>query len=185
ISQLESQYRVRTLTEDVNDIDEEINLPIKSIQELEEYEEKLKNKTFLAKMQVDTVAKTAKAKNDICWNTIVINTRVPIKIVSAKKVGGDTVNTASAAILKKLLDDSVAEQFSWDGKQQKKEFKTLLTAKLLKKAVHSMCQPACTDLQIKTVASQWLAQAKTRRKRRERRSNEQINQAGNDSESSE
>ncbi|KAK0073731.1 hypothetical protein PV326_013117 [Microctonus aethiopoides] len=83
---------------------------------------------------------------------------VTFGIISAKKVGGDTVNTASAAILKKLLDDSVAEQFSWDGKQQKKEFKTLLTAKLLRKAVHSMCQPACTDLQIKTVASQWLAQ---------------------------
>ncbi|KAK0174250.1 hypothetical protein PV327_011098 [Microctonus hyperodae] len=85
------------------------------------------------------------------------------KIVSVKKAGGNTVNTASAAVLKKLLDDSVAEQFSWDGRKHKKEFKTFLTAKLLRKAVHSMCQPACTDLQIKNVASQWLTQAKTRR----------------------
>ncbi|KAK0075861.1 hypothetical protein PV326_011234 [Microctonus aethiopoides] len=108
ISQLESQYRVRTLTEDINDVDEEINFPIKSIQELEEFEEKLKNNTYVpgkngtaffliyhliclistpvnsncvsVHQQVDTVAKTAKAKNDICWNTIVINARVPIKM---------------------------------------------------------------------------------------------------------
>ncbi|KAK0157398.1 hypothetical protein PV328_011143 [Microctonus aethiopoides] len=183
IDQLESQYRLRTLTEDTNDVDEEIDLPIKTMQELEEFEDKLKNNTkpvnstcVFVHQYADTVAKTANANNDISWSTIIINTQVPIKvlilIVSMKKAGGNTVNAASAAVLEKLLDDSVAEQFSWDGKKHKKEFKTLLTAKLFKRAVHSMCHPACTDLQIKNVASQWLAQAKTRRQRREKRSNE-------------
>ncbi|XP_071579308.1 uncharacterized protein [Temnothorax nylanderi] len=127
-------------------------------------------------MQVHAAANAS----DATWDTI-----LDTQVIVAKKTGGSTVNIATVAVLKKILDNSLAEKFSWDGKRKKKEFKVLLTAKVLRKAVHSMCQPDCTDLQIKTVASQWLAQAKIRRVRQELRANNRMNVEASNSEDNE
>ncbi|KAK0072093.1 hypothetical protein PV325_011907, partial [Microctonus aethiopoides] len=120
--------------------EEEIELPLNSQGDIEQFEIKLKKKDFVNQM-----------------------------ISTLRKVGGNEIHVVIPRILKKLWTDSLAELFSYDGKKNKESFKRLETEKLIKKVAHLMCGPTSTDAQIKECASKWLAQAKVRRTRREAR----------------
>ncbi|XP_071572057.1 uncharacterized protein [Temnothorax nylanderi] len=146
MTQIESKIQIgKVPNKDLAELEDEISLPIKSIAQLDEIEEKLKSRAFLAKMQPHLPSK-ANVSN---WDLIYIrgDIRIQKKVIYVKRFGGSDVNLMTTGILKKLLDDCVAEQFSWDGKRNKKEFKILLIAKVLKRAVSSAC-PNYTEIEI-------------------------------------
>ncbi|KAL1489113.1 hypothetical protein ABEB36_014057 [Hypothenemus hampei] len=116
--------------------DEAITLPLKSVEDIEEFEEELKNKQTFNKM-----------------------------IQRMKFCSGKTVNFVVNSILKKLFTNELAAEFSWHGKKGKKPLNKLIRlTKLIKKAVQVNCSSS-TDNQIETSAGYWLAQANIRIKR--------------------
>ncbi|XP_076668443.1 uncharacterized protein LOC143368992 isoform X2 [Andrena cerasifolii] len=92
-----------------------------------------------------------------------------------KRSGGSNVAITTATILNKLIGSSLAENYSWHGRKQKKPFANFShIVKLILRSVHAACsekQYRCTDADITSAGAKWLAQSKTRSKRIEIRSN--------------
>ncbi|KAK0077949.1 hypothetical protein PV326_009695 [Microctonus aethiopoides] len=154
LKDLHSKQRISSVNDIENDLEEDCELPLKTIDELEEFEKRLKQKEYRTKV-----------------------------IHALRRLGGNEVNVVVARIMAKILSDGLAELFSWNGRQKKRVFKSLMVARLMEKAIHSMCGPNSTNEKIKLSASRWLAQAKTRRIRRELR-NDPRNNIDNESFSS-
>ncbi|KAL5234629.1 hypothetical protein ACI65C_002039 [Semiaphis heraclei] len=78
-------------------------------------------------------------------------------------IGGSSFSELLRRILKTILTNQVAEQFSWFGRQKKLSFATTALADLVKSAVKIKYKEE-TDKHIECVAGTWLAKAKERMK---------------------
>ncbi|KAL1490509.1 hypothetical protein ABEB36_013191 [Hypothenemus hampei] len=84
---------------------------------------------------------------------------------------GKTVSTVTNAVLKKIMNNVTATEYSWQGRKGKKSLHNLFRlSALIKKAVREKC-PSCTDTEIESAIGYWLAQAKARIQRQNKEGN--------------
>lgn len=93
-------------------------------------------------------------------------------------VGGKDIRQCVNNIMRRLLSDELAEQFSFSGKIIKDNKKMCFSSKQICTSVHLAVRKICkeaNDDSIKKVICSWLQQAKTRHNRRGQRNNEDEN----------
>uniref|UniRef100_A0A1Y1KAW5 DUF4806 domain-containing protein n=1 Tax=Photinus pyralis TaxID=7054 RepID=A0A1Y1KAW5_PHOPY len=134
------QWKIHATEDGSVSEEEDTELPLQNLTDLNHFEQKLKDLLFFKKM-----------------------------INMLKRCGGGSdVNSITTRILRQILSNSLAQQFSWAGFKGKSSFKDLRMAKLLIKTVRTMKNDVTDDL-IVEAGSKWLAQAKVRACREEMR----------------
>ncbi|KAL1488618.1 hypothetical protein ABEB36_014421 [Hypothenemus hampei] len=113
--------------------DEESTLPLKDVEQLQEFETMLHDKETFKKM-----------------------------IERFKCCKNKKVTTVTNAVLRKLITDELAMEYSWQGRKGKKSINKLSRlSQFIKKVVRVNCA-SCTDSKIESAAGYWFAQAKSR-----------------------
>ncbi|KMQ82446.1 hypothetical protein RF55_22962, partial [Lasius niger] len=85
-------------------------------------------------------------------------------ITILKLVGGNNPHVMIRNMLKKLLTNSLAQQFSWAGKKAKCSFKDLKLANVIIQAVRTV-HNQITDTEISNSIAKWLTQGTLRAQR--------------------
>ncbi|KAL5237318.1 hypothetical protein ACI65C_004728 [Semiaphis heraclei] len=105
--------------------------------------------------KLDNEVKVLKSTKIDVYNALVKNMTL---------IGGTSLGELLRRILKKIMTDEVAEEFSWFGRQKKFSFATTGLADLIKSAV-KIKYPDQSDKDIEVIAGTWLAKAKERKKK--------------------
>ncbi|CAH1102525.1 unnamed protein product [Psylliodes chrysocephalus] len=119
------------------------NIPIKTVEQLEEIERWLDNKE---------------------------NCMAVVRELS--RIGGINLGQTVRKILYRVLSNEMANTFSWDGMKQKNAFKNLNSARAILEAV-KMCYPLSKEIDIILVIKSWLVKAKERLKMKDGKEHEE------------
>ncbi|XP_054257609.1 uncharacterized protein LOC128982695 [Macrosteles quadrilineatus] len=133
--------RNQTVTEDDNEEatpnnDFDLNLlPLASMEDLQQFEEKLKNEKYRKYV-----------------------------VKEMRKIGGQDVKAATYRLLPRLMSNEVGAKFSWIGAKKKQVFSNLETCRLLLDVVR-LHFPTSTDVDISIPTKNWLRHARDRMSR--------------------
>ncbi|XP_012215828.2 uncharacterized protein [Linepithema humile] len=135
LSKLEEKGCTHENKEILSVLQEFVSLPLKSNEELQNMEKDLEDKEFLEQMAI-----------------------------SMNRIGGRNSHDLTINILKRVISNEVAPQYSWAGKLKKMGFKDLLLAKCIIRAVN-MADNKVTEKETVNCISKWLVQATLRHER--------------------